>query len=65
MIKNKKAAYVLFVILFTVIWYVLDYLYHAFITKTPFVFKPGFDLATTVALGAAIGYFIFLREKRK
>ncbi|MBO4897054.1 MAG: hypothetical protein J5590_01995 [Clostridia bacterium] len=65
MIKNKKTAYVLFIVLFTALWYFIDYLYNTFITKSGFKFELGFDFATTVVLGAAIGYIFFLREKRK
>ena len=47
MIKNKYAAYGLFVILFLVFWNILDCLR---------------DLITPLALAAVSGYLLFLRK---
>ena len=57
MIKNKYAAYGLFVILFLVFWNILDCLYTSLITGNSYR-----DLITPLALAAVSGYLLFLRK---
>lgn len=61
MIKNKYAAYGLFVILFLVFWNILDGLYTSLITGNSYAFGAGRDLITPLALAAVSGYLLFLR----
>lgn len=62
MLKNKYAAFGLFVILFLVLWNVLDFLYATLITKSAYQFGAGADLAMPLAVALAIGYLQFLRK---
>ena len=65
MIKNKKIAFVLFVVLFLALWTALDWLYSALITKSSFHWTAAADLFTPLAVAIAVGYFAFLRKGKK
>lgn len=63
MIKNKYVAFGLFVVLFMVGWNLLDFIWSALITKSPYIFSTGTDLAIPLVSALVIGYFLFLRNK--
>lgn len=63
MIKNKYVAFGLFVVLFMVGWNLLDFIWSALITKSPYIFSAGTDLAIPLVAALVIGYFLFLRNK--
>lgn len=62
MIKNKYAAFVLFIIAFLAIWNLLDYLYTAFITGGAYHFAVGSDGAIPVVVAIVVGYLLFVRK---
>ncbi len=62
MIKNKYAAFVLFVIVFLGLWNLVDYLYTTFITNGTYQFAAGTDLVIPVIVSIVSGYFLFLRK---
>ena len=62
-IKNKYTAFALFVVLFLVIWSVLDFLFNTIITKSGYQFSPVIDLCIPVVVSVTIGYLLFLRKK--
>ena len=61
--KNKFVAYGLYLILFIVIWNLLEFLYSAFITRSGYQFGAGTDLFIPLVVAAASGYILFLRKK--
>jgi len=63
MIKNKYAAYILFIIAFLAFWNLLDYLYSTFITGGSYHFTAGSDMGLPVVVAVAVGYILFLRKK--
>jgi len=63
MIKNKYAAFILFIIAFLAFWNLLDYLYSAFITRSSYQFAAGSDLVLPVVAAVVVGYILFLRKK--
>ena len=63
MIKNKKTAFVLYVVLFLLFWNVLEYIYSVLITQQPYYFTPGTDMGLPVILALISGYIFFLRNK--
>ena len=64
MIKNKYAAFGLFIVLFFVFWHLLDFLYNTFITKNGYQFSPIIDLTIPLIVSVTIGYLLFLRKKK-
>ena len=64
MLKNRKAAFVLFIVLFLLFWNAMGYLY-AVITKGAFHFTAGSDLILPLVVSAVIGGLVFLREKNE
>lgn len=60
MIKNKYAAFVLYVIAFLGLWNLADYLYTTFITRGTYHFAVGTDLALPVVIAIITGYLLFL-----
>ncbi len=64
MIKNKYAAFGLFVVLFLVIWHILDFLFNTFITKSGYQLSPVIDLCIPVVISVTVGYLLFLRKKK-
>ena len=63
MIKNKVAAFILFIILFLVFWNLVDYLYSIFITGSAYRFTALSDMGLPVVVAAVSGYILFLRKK--
>lgn len=63
MMKNKNVAFVLFVVLFIACWNLLDFIWSALITKSPYIFSAGTDLGIPLVAALIIGYFLFLRNK--
>ncbi len=63
MIKNRKAAFGLFVVIFLLFWNLLDFLYAAFITRSGYHFTAGNDMGSPVILAVIIGSLLFLRKK--
>ena len=59
--KNKYVAYGLFVILFIVIWSLLEFLYAKFITHSGY--QVGANLLIPLVVAAVTGYTLFLRNK--
>lgn len=64
MIRNKYAAFVLFIIAFLAFWNLLDYLYSTFITGGAYRFAAGSDLGLPAVIAVVSGYILFLRKKR-
>ena len=62
MIKNKYAAFVLFVIVFLALWNLADYLYTSFIVSGTYHFAAGTDGALPAALAIVSGYLLFVRK---
>ena len=63
MIKNRKVAFVIFVVLFIVFWNLLDLLYSALITKEPYHFSTGNDMGLPLVSALVLGCLLFLRNK--
>ena len=63
MIKNKYAAFILFLIAFLAFWNLLHYLYSTFIARSSYQFAVGSDLGLPVIVAAVSGYILFLRNK--
>jgi len=61
--KNKYIAYGLFLILFTVFWNLLDFLYATLITHSGYRFGVGTDLFIPLVVAGVLGYLLFLRKK--
>lgn len=61
--KNKYVTFGLFVALFVVFWNVLDYLWSAFITRSPYSFSVGTDIGIPLTSAIVLGYLQFLRNK--
>ena len=63
MIKNKYAAFGLFVALFFALWQLMDFLYSTLITKIGYQFSPIIDLTVPLVVAVTTGYLLFLRKK--
>ena len=63
MIRNKYAAFILFIIAFLAMWNLLDYLYSTFITGSSYQFAAGSDMGLPVVAAVVVGYILFLRKK--
>ena len=61
MIRNKYAAFALFVVLTVVLMNLLEYLYCTFLTHSAFSFSGGVRFPLVV--GLVVGYLAFLRNK--
>ncbi len=62
MIKNKTVAYIIFVILFLVMWNLLDLIYATFITKSGYSFGGGTDMGLPLLVSLVLGYFLIYRK---
>ena len=62
MVKNKYAAFVLFVIAFLALWNLADYLYTTLITSGTYHFAVGTDGAVPAVIAIVSGYLLFLRK---
>ena len=65
MIKNKKLAFGLFVVLAVVLWNLLDYLWSVFIAGNPYHFSGATDVGAPLIPAIIIGYLLFLRNKEE
>ena len=65
MIRNKKLAFGLFVVLAVVLWNLLDYLWSVFIAGNPYHFSGGTDVGAPLIPAMIIGYLLFLRNKEE
>jgi len=63
MVKDKKTAFVIFVVIFTALWNLLDFLYSTLITKSGYQFKSTTDLMIPLGLALVLGYLQFLRSE--
>ena len=63
MVKDKKTAFVIFVVIFTALWNLLDFLYSTLITKSGYQFKSTTDLMIPLGLALVFGYLQFLRSE--
>jgi F0F1-type ATP synthase membrane subunit a len=63
MVKDKKTAFVIFVMIFTALWNLLDFLYSTLITKSGYQFKSTTDLMIPLGLALVLGYLQFLRSE--
>ena len=63
MVKDKKTAFVIFVVIFTALWNLLDFLYSTLITKSGYQFKSTTDLMIPLGLALVLGYLQFLRNE--
>jgi rhodanese-related sulfurtransferase len=59
--KDKNAALVLFVAVFTVVWTAFEFLYAALITHSSYSFRLG-SLAEPLLIGILIGYFLVYKR---
>ena len=64
-IKNKKLAFGLFVVLAVVLWNLLDYLWSVFIAGNPYHFSGATDVGIPLIPAIIIGYLLFLRNKEE
>ena len=62
MIKNRKIAFGLFVVLVLGFWTLFDYLFSRFMTRSPYDFSALSDLAIPLLIAAISGYLLFLRK---
>ncbi len=63
MIRNKYAAFALFVVLTVVLMNLLEYLYCAFLTRSALAFSFSGGVLFPLVVGCVVGYFVFLRRK--
>ena len=63
MVKDKKTAFVIFVVIFMALWNLLDFLYSTLITKSGYQFKSTTDLMVSLGLALVLGYLQFLRNE--
>ena len=65
MIRNRYLAYALYVATFVVFWNLLDYLLGTFLIGSGYRFTVARELVEPLVVGALIGYFAYLRGKKK
>lgn len=65
MIKDKRVAFVIFVVAFVAIWNLCEILYATFITKSAYQFKPLYDLGGPLLAANILGFILFLRNNDK
>ncbi len=63
MVKDKKTAFVIFVVIFMALWNLLDFLYSTLITKSGYQFRTSTDLMIPLGLALVLGYLQFLRNE--
>lgn len=63
MVKDKKTAFVIFVLIFMALWNLLDFLYSTFITKAGYQFRTSTDLLIPLGMALVLGYLQFLRNE--
>lgn len=63
MVKDKKTAFVIFVVIFMALWNLLDFLYSTFITKAGYQFRTSTDLLIPLGMALVLGYLQFLRNE--
>ena len=63
MIKNKYAAFALFIVLVIAFWNLFDFLYGTFITGKGYSFESGLDGGLPLVVGIIVGYLTILRGK--
>jgi len=63
MVKDKKTAFVIFVVIFMALWNLLDFLYSTLISKSGYQFKSTTDLMIPLGLALVFGYLQFLRSE--
>ncbi|MBE5870093.1 MAG: hypothetical protein E7294_02350 [Lachnospiraceae bacterium] len=63
MIKNKFGMFVVYCVMFTLFWNLMDYVHATVIMKGAFSFDPGRNLTEPLAIAVAVGYFLYLRKK--
>lgn len=63
MVKDKKTAFVIFVVIFMALWNLLDFLYSTFITKACYQFRTSTDLLIPLGMALVLGYLQFLRNE--
>lgn len=62
MIKNKKIAFAIYVVVFMVFWNILDFLYATLITHSGYTFGAGTDMLIPLCLSIVSGYLFFLKD---
>ena len=60
---NKIVAYGLFVVVFMLIWNLLDFLWATLIAKSGYHFAAATDLVIPLVVSVVIGYVLFMRKK--
>ena len=63
MIKNKTVAFVLFVVVFLLVWNVLNYIYSSYISGNGYQFEASKGIGMPSIISIMIGYLLFLRKK--
>ena len=63
MLKNRYAAFGLFVVVFVLFFNLLDFMYTAWIAGGAYRFSAGLDLGVPLPLGLLLGYILFLHKK--
>lgn len=65
MIKDKKVAFGLYVVLFMVFWNIADLLWSTFINGSGYNFAVGSDLMFPLIAAIVTGYLFFFAKKEK
>lgn len=65
MIKDKRVAFVIFVIAFVAIWNLFEVLYATLITKSTYQFTVLNDIGLPLLGACILGYIFFLRNNDK
>ncbi|MBR7092911.1 MAG: hypothetical protein IKI50_07015 [Clostridia bacterium] len=63
MLKNRYAAFGLFVVVFVLFFNLLDFMYTAWIAGGTYRFSAGLDLGVPLLPGLILGYVLFLHKK--
>ncbi len=64
-IKNRKVAFGIYVVLCLVFWNLLDFAWAVLISKSSYHFSGGRDLGIPLGLAIISGYLLFLRNNTK
>ena len=63
--KNKWVKFIAYIIGFPILWNAVDYVWDVLIQKNQFQFKVTANIITPVVIACIIGYFSYLRDKKK
>ena len=63
MIKDKKTAFVIYVVLFIVLWNLADLIWNTVISGGGYDFAVGMDIGTPLVVALVTGYLFFLAQQ--